>query len=172
MGTELTPELLNKMRHVGVKSVTIFAGYTALDLREEDQPTAVRERDQHVLAFDVPDPETGEVVADGGKPLTEALREKLLKAGVTKVDVLLPAGRSESPLIKNTLAKDPTQTEAEALYADLQPAPSRRRAQPRNGAPGDPAAVLQPEALRPRARGPAQDQPPAQAQDRRRTTRS
>ena len=41
-----------------------------------------------------------------------------------KVEVLLPAGRSESPLIKNTLAKDPTHSEAEALeqiYALLRP---------------------------------------------------
>src|SRR5205809_1044209 len=52
------------------------------------------------------------------------LRKKLLKSGVTKVDALLPAGRSESPLIKNTLAKDPTHTEAEALaqiYTLLRP---------------------------------------------------
>src|SRR5206468_1925776 len=42
----------------------------------------------------------------------------------TKVDVLLPPGRSESPLIKNTLAKDPTHAEAEALaqiYTLLRP---------------------------------------------------
>jgi len=38
--------------------------------------------------------------------------------------VLLPPGRSESPLIKNTLAKDPTHAEAEALaqiYTLLRP---------------------------------------------------
>jgi DNA-directed RNA polymerase subunit beta len=38
--------------------------------------------------------------------------------------VLLPAGRSESPLVKNTLAKDPTHSESEALeqiYALLRP---------------------------------------------------
>ena len=63
-----------------------------------------------MLAFDVADPETGEVVAEAGRELTDALRKKLLKAGVTKVDVLLPAGPRESPLIKNTLAKDPTHT--------------------------------------------------------------
>src|SRR2546430_17734226 len=42
----------------------------------------------------------------------------------SKVDVLLPAGRSESPLIKNTLAKDPTHSEDEALaqiYTLLRP---------------------------------------------------
>ena len=112
------------MRHKGVKSVTVFAGYTTLDVREEEQPTTTRDRSNHVLAFDAADPETGEVVADGGSELTDALRKKLIKAGVHKIEVLLPAGRSESPLIKNTLAKDPTHSEAEALeqiYALLRP---------------------------------------------------
>jgi DNA-directed RNA polymerase subunit beta len=124
MGDELTPDRLNQLRHVGVKSVTVFAGYTSLDLREDEQPTTTRERARQVLAFDVADPETGEVLAEAGSELTEALKKKLAKAQVTKVEVLLPAGRGESPLIKNTLAKDPTHSEAEALeqiYALLRP---------------------------------------------------
>src|SRR5207245_9206845 len=63
-------------------------------------------------------------LAEGGKELTDTLKKRLLKAGVIRVEVLLPAGRSESPLIKNTLLKDPTHTEAEALeqiYALLRP---------------------------------------------------
>src|SRR5439155_1222673 len=95
------------------------------NLRDEAQPTTTRERQgPHLLAFDVATPGTGEVLADGGKELSETLKRKLLKAGLTKVDVLLPAGRSESPLIKNTLLKDPTRSEAEALeqiYALLRP---------------------------------------------------
>jgi len=124
IGDELTQERLNEMRHKGVKTVTVFAGYTTLDVREEEQPTSTRDRQNHVLAFDAADPETGEVVAETGAELTDALRKKLIKAGVHKVEVLLPAGRSESPLIKNTLAKDPTHSEAEALeqiYALLRP---------------------------------------------------
>src|SRR5689334_3321796 len=124
VGDELTQERLNEMRHKGVKSVTVFAGYSTLDVREEEQPTTTRDRSNHVLAFDAADPETGEVVAEGGSELTDALRKKLIKAGVHKVEVLLPAGRSESPLIKNTLLKDPTHSEAEALeqiYALLRP---------------------------------------------------
>jgi DNA-directed RNA polymerase subunit beta len=124
VGDELTQERLNEMRHKGVKSVTVFAGYSTLDVREEEQPTSTRDRQNHVLAFDVADPETGEVLADGGTELTDSLRKKLIKAGVHKVEVLLPHGRSESPLIKNTLAKDPTHSEAEALeqiYALLRP---------------------------------------------------
>ncbi len=123
MGEELTPERVNAMRHVGVKAVRVFAGYTQLDLREDEQPTTTRERANPVLAFAVADPD-GEVLAEAGAELTEALREKILSAGVHKVEVLLPAGRGESPLIKNTLAKDPTHSESEALeqiYALLRP---------------------------------------------------
>jgi DNA-directed RNA polymerase subunit beta len=124
VGDELSQERLNEMRHKGVKTVTVFAGYTTLDVREEEQPTSTRDRQNHVLAFDVADPETGEVLAEAGAELTDALRKKLIKAAVHKIEVLLPHGRSESPLIKNTLAKDPTHSEAEALeqiYALLRP---------------------------------------------------
>src|SRR2546426_664749 len=125
VGDELTQERFNTFRRAGITKVKVFAGYTGLDLRDEAQPTTTRERQgPHVLAFDVADPGTGEVLADGGKELSETLKRKLLKAGLTKVDVLLPAGRSESPLVKNTLLKDPTRSEAEALeqiYALLRP---------------------------------------------------
>ncbi|MGE5230259.1 MAG: DNA-directed RNA polymerase subunit beta, partial [Deltaproteobacteria bacterium] len=124
VGDELTQERLTEMRHKGVRAVTVFAGYTAIDLRDEEQPTTTRDRHNYVLAFAVANPETGEVLADAGAELTEAAKKRLLKEGVHKVEVLLAAGRSESPLIKNTLAKDPTHSEAEALeqiYALLRP---------------------------------------------------
>src|SRR5438128_1869764 len=125
VGDELTLEKFNTFRRAGISKVKVFAGYTSLDLRDEAQPTTTRERQgTYVLAFDVADPETGEVLAEAGRELSDTLKKKLLKAGVTKVDVLLPPGRSESPLIKNTLLKDPTHTEAEALeqiYALLRP---------------------------------------------------
>ncbi|MCL4865536.1 MAG: DNA-directed RNA polymerase subunit beta, partial [Gemmatimonadales bacterium] len=124
VGEELTLERLNAMRAVGIKAVTVFAGYTTLDLTEDEQPTTTRDKGKPVLAFDVADPETGEVLAEAGQELNDTRRKKLEKAGVTRVDVLLPAGRAESPLVKNTLAKDPTHSEAEALqqiYALLRP---------------------------------------------------
>src|SRR6476619_4903899 len=52
VGDELTQERLNEMRHKGVKHVTVFAGYSTLDVREEEQPTSTRDRQNHVLAFD------------------------------------------------------------------------------------------------------------------------
>ena len=112
------------MRHVGVKNVRVFAGYSILDLRDDDAPVSNRERANPVLAFDAADPETGEVVAAAGSELTDKLRTKLEKAGVHKIEVMLPHGKGESPLIRNTLSKDPTHSEQEALeqiYALLRP---------------------------------------------------
>jgi len=124
VGDELVLERFNAFRRAGITSVKVFAGYTSLDLREDAQPTTTQQTPtKYVLAFDVADPD-GEVVGEAGRELSDTLKKKLLKAGVTKVDVLLPPGRSESPLIKNTLAKDPTHAEAEALaqiYTLLRP---------------------------------------------------
>jgi DNA-directed RNA polymerase subunit beta len=124
-GDELTPERYNALRRAGVKTVRVFSRYATVDLREEDRPTTVREREETpVLAFDVPDPNTGEILAEAGRELTETLKKKLLKAGAAKVDVLVTSARAESQLIKNTLVKDPTSSEAEALeqiYALLRP---------------------------------------------------
>src|SRR5256885_1379116 len=98
VGDELTLEKFNTFRRAGISKVKVFAGYTALDLRDEAQPTTTRERQgAHILAFDVADPGTGEVLAEGGRELSDTLKKKLLNAGVAKVDVLLPAGRTQTP---------------------------------------------------------------------------
>ncbi len=124
-GDEISEERFNAFRSAGVKHVRVFARYATVDLRDEGRPTTVRERqDAQVLAFDVPDPETGEVMADAGRELSEALKKKLIKANAYKVDVIVTSTRGESPMIKNTLAKDPTTTEADALeqiYSLLRP---------------------------------------------------
>ncbi len=124
-GDEMTPERYEALRTAGVKKIRAFARYQAIDVRDDDRPTTIRDADEKpILAFDVPDPETGEMLLAAGKALTDAAKRKLSKAGAYKVDVLLSSSRSESALIKNTLAKDPTSTEAEALeqiYALLRP---------------------------------------------------
>ena len=125
-GDELTLETIGALRRAGVSTVQVFSGYVSLNLRDEDDvPAALREREaKHVLAFDVADPATGELLAERGREISDTLRKRLRKAGVEAVDVFLPSGRGESPLIKNTLAKDPTTTEAEALqqiYSLLRP---------------------------------------------------
>src|SRR5438445_588685 len=68
VGDELTLEKFNTFRRAGISKVKVFAGYTSLDLRDEALPTTTREpQGAHILAFDVADPETGEVVAEGGR---------------------------------------------------------------------------------------------------------
>ena len=124
-GDELTAECYAALRDAGVKAVWTFARYTTIDIRDDDRPTTMRELDERqILAFDVPDPDTGEVLLEAGKELTDAAKKRLSKAGAFKVDVLLGSQRSETQLVKNTLAKDPTSSEAEALeqiYALLRP---------------------------------------------------
>ena len=124
-GEELTQELYTMLRTSGTKKVRVYARYAQIDIRDDERPTTMRDRDErYVVAFDVPHPKTGEVVATAGKEISEALKKKLLKARAYKIDVLLPSARSESAIIKNTLAKDPTSSEKEALeqiYTLLRP---------------------------------------------------
>ena len=124
-GEDLAPERYDAIRAAGIKKLRVFSRYTTTDLRDGEQPTTIRERqEKRYLAFDVPNPETGEILAPAEKELTETLRKKLLKAGVSKADVIFTSTRGESAIVKNTLAKDPTTSEAEALeqiYSLLRP---------------------------------------------------
>ncbi|MGH7469070.1 MAG: DNA-directed RNA polymerase subunit beta [Longimicrobiales bacterium] len=72
-----------------------------------------------LLAEDVADPESGEVIAETASELTPDLLNRLKRAGLESVKVFTGGqpGRGESPLLKNTLRKDPTENEEEALKA-------------------------------------------------------
>jgi DNA-directed RNA polymerase subunit beta len=124
-GDELTPEVYNRLRRLNVDTVKVFASYMLIDVRDEVDAVERGERPQRrVLATDVIEPETGEVIAETGQQLTDTLIRKLRKAEVTKVNVFVASGRAESTLIKNTLAKDPTKAEKDALqqiYSLLRP---------------------------------------------------
>ncbi len=133
-GDELTEEVLNRLVRQGIKSVKVFASYTQIDLRDEQDAIDRGEREvRRTLARDVIDQDTGEVVAEKDTTLTDAVIKRIRKADLVKVFVFVASGRAESTLIKNTLAKDPTKHEEEALkqiYALLRPgdAPNRETA--------------------------------------------
>ncbi len=133
-GDELTDEVLNRLVRQGIDKVKVFASYTQIDLRDEQDAIERGERDvRRMLARDVVDIETGEEVVEKGTILTDAVIKQIRKADITKVHVFVASGRAESTLIKNTLAKDPTKHEEEALkqiYALLRPgdAPNRETA--------------------------------------------
>ncbi len=133
-GDELTEEVYNRLRRQKIDKVKVFASYAAVDLRDELDAIERGERAQpRVLAVDAMDPETGEVVGEQGQQLKEMLLKRLRKHGLHKAFCFVPSGRAESTLIKNTLAKDPTKSEEEALkqiYALLRPgdAPNKETA--------------------------------------------
>ncbi|HMF87806.1 MAG TPA: DNA-directed RNA polymerase subunit beta, partial [Gemmatimonadaceae bacterium] len=133
-GDELTEEVFNRLRRLNVDKVKVFASYTTIDLRDEIDAIERGERPvRRVIAVDAVEPESGEVIAEVGDNLTDTLIKKLRKNEISKVQVFVMSGRAESMLIKNTLAKDPTHTDEEALkqiYSLLRPgdAPNRETA--------------------------------------------
>ena len=133
-GDELTDEVLNRLVRQGLTKVKVFASYTQIDLRDEQDAIDRGEREERrLLARDVVDAESGEVIAEKDQALTDEIIKAIRKAEQTKVQVFVASGRAESTLIKNTLAKDPTKAEEEALrqiYALLRPgdAPNRETA--------------------------------------------
>jgi DNA-directed RNA polymerase subunit beta len=153
-GDELTEEVYNRLRRLKIDKVKVFASYTMIDLRDEMDAIERGERadGRRVIAVDVVDPETGEVLAECGEKLSDQVIKRLRKQEINKVQVFVTSGRAESMLIKNTLAKDPTHAE------DLLAASPRRCAQPRDSEAGARASVLLAQALRPRTRWPLQDQ--------------
>src|ERR1051325_8844204 len=133
-GDELTEEVFNRLRRLNIDKVKVFASYTTIDLRDEVDAIERGERPtRRVLAVDAVDTDSGEVIGDTGDALTDTLIRKLRKNEINKVQVFVTSGRAESMLIKNTLAKDPTHTDEEALkqiYSLLRPgdAPNRETA--------------------------------------------
>ena len=73
-----------------------------------------------VLAEDIVEKSSGEVIAEQSTEIDEDTVGRLERAGVKKIKIYhsdKPAARGESQIVKNTLRKDPTESEEEALYA-------------------------------------------------------
>ena len=123
-GDELTEEVFNRLRRQGIDAIKVFSSHMRVDLRDEQDAIERGERDvRRRLALDVVDAD-GEVIAEAGQLLNDTVIKKIRKAEINKVSVFVTSGRAESTLIKNTLAKDPTHSEKEALsqiYALLRP---------------------------------------------------
>jgi len=123
-GDELTEEVFNRLRRQSIDTIKVFSSHMRVDLRDEQDAIERGERDvRRRLALDVVDAD-GEVIAEAGQLLNDTVIKKIRKAEINKVSVFVTSGRAESTLIKNTLAKDPTHSEKEALsqiYALLRP---------------------------------------------------
>ncbi len=73
-----------------------------------------------VIAEEFVDPETGEILIENGEEIEDEVMGILERLGAKKIKVYASdreTARGESPLIKNTIKKDPTENEEEALHA-------------------------------------------------------
>src|SRR5918999_803658 len=108
-GDELTEEVFNRLRRQEIETIKVFASYTTIDLRDEQEAIERGERPvRRTLSHDVVDPDGGEVVAEAGQLRTDAVIKRIRKADIIRVRAFATSGRAESMLVKNTLAKDPT----------------------------------------------------------------
>src|SRR5688500_738217 len=118
-GDELTDEVFNRLRRQGIDKVKVFASYMTIDIRDEIDAVERGERPtRRALAVDVVDPSSGEIIAETGQLLTDAMLKRLRKAEILKVQVFVVSGRAESRLIKTTLATAPTPATEEARKHD------------------------------------------------------
>src|ERR671914_965941 len=108
-GDELTDEVFNRLRRQGIDAIKVFASYTTIDLRDEQEAIERGERPvRRTLSHDVVESDSGEVVAESGQTLSDTLIRRIRKADIIRVRAFATSGRAESMLVKNTLAKDPT----------------------------------------------------------------
>jgi len=116
-GEELTDDLYDRLLRAGVERVEVFSSAAFIPLRGSFEDLTMR-RDwsiQPMLAADVIDPKKGKVLAKQGAEFTPDMFSDLKSKRVREALVFTGGPRGESPLIKNTLAKDPTKGEADAL---------------------------------------------------------
>jgi len=118
-GQTLTEEVIERLDRAKITDIEIYSSATFVTLRGTYEDLAMR-RDwssSPQLAGDVVAEKTGEVLAEQGAAFDTKLFDKLKKKKVREALVFTGGPRGESPLLRNTLAKDPTGSEAAALHS-------------------------------------------------------
>jgi DNA-directed RNA polymerase subunit beta len=118
-GDEVTDELIERLERAELGRVLSYSSAAFIPMRGSFADLTMR-RDwsqNPQLAADVVDPSTGEVLHEAGELFTEELFAKLRGGRVREVLIFTGGPRGESPIVKNTLAKDPTDGEAAALHS-------------------------------------------------------
>jgi len=93
--------------------VNAFEESEEIEIQLENMPNLVGQ----MLATDVVDFSTGEVIAEQGKNITQEMLDQFLELGVKKVKIVRPSDVNSPNLVLNTLRKDTAKTEAEAIEA-------------------------------------------------------
>ncbi|MFB6368059.1 MAG: DNA-directed RNA polymerase subunit beta, partial [Gemmatimonadota bacterium] len=117
-GQEIDEDALKRLKRADVDDVEVFSTATYVQLRGAYEDFTIRRDWSHNPQFaeDVVDPDTGEILYEKGESFDkDAFQELKDHGGQEQVLVFTGGPRGESPIIKNTLDKDPTDSEAEAL---------------------------------------------------------
>ena len=69
-----------------------------------------------LLATDIVDGDSGEVIAETGASLTPELIESLSEQGITDVEIFVSSLNDDARVIENTLRKDSSENDTDALY--------------------------------------------------------
>ncbi|MFV1987689.1 MAG: DNA-directed RNA polymerase subunit beta [Gemmatimonadota bacterium] len=118
-GTALTEEDVERLERAEIAEVEVYSSATFVPLRGSYEELAMR-RDWSAspqLAADVVDPDTGEILGEKGVSFDLEMFDELKDSKVREALVFTGGPRGESPLLRNTLAKDPTGSEAAALHS-------------------------------------------------------
>jgi len=118
-GTALSEEDMERLERAEISELEVYSSATFVPLRGSYEDLAMR-RDwssSPQLAADVVDPDTGEILAENGVPFDTDMFGTLRDRKVREALVFTGGPRGESPLLRNTLAKDPTGSEAAALHS-------------------------------------------------------
>ncbi len=112
-GEKITQPLLEKFQQAGIKEIEVTSPQAKL-------PKALGQ----ILAREVIDEKTGEIILEANQEITPPSLDKMAKAGIKKVRAVVIDEVRANLAIKNTLEKDSTTTEREALievYRRLRP---------------------------------------------------
>ncbi len=98
-GRRITARHVRELEQAGVKKLAVPRDYVY----------------GKILSHDVINTDTGEILAKANEVLTALSVEKIIEAGVKKVDTLYTNDLDRGPFISDTLRIDPTKTRLEAL---------------------------------------------------------
>jgi DNA-directed RNA polymerase subunit beta len=98
-GRRITVRHVRELEQAKVKQLTVEPDYL----------------ERRILAHDIVDESTGEVLASANDELTAEAVQKILEAGIKKIDTLYVNDLDRGAFISNTLKIDSTQTRLEAL---------------------------------------------------------
>ena len=117
-GRRITPRHVKLLTEAGVKKLEIPPEYLV----------------GKILYDDIPDKETGELVAEANSELTPELIERIIEVGTKKFAVLYVNDLDRGPYVSSTLRIDPTRTQLEAqveIYRMMRPGepPTKEAAQ-------------------------------------------